>query len=436
MASELTTLRVGLAGLGNVGAGVYKNIEKNRALLIERTGADIRVEKIAVRDPSRKRDVDPPAEMITTRWQDLVEDENLDIIVELIGGVDEAYALVKSALEAGKAVVTGNKALLAEHGKELVALAESKNVPLYIEAAVAGGIPIIKAVKEALVGNRILSIYGIINGTSNYILTRMTRAGLPFDEALKEASDLGYAEADPSLDINGWDAGHKAIILAWLSYGQWLRSEDVTVTGIEDVSLTDVEFASALGYDIKLLAVVRQDDEGLIEVRVQTALVPDTHILASVSGVFNAVAVHGDVVGETLFYGSGAGQDATSSSVIADLADAAENLTNDVGCNGFVPHGDYGRAKPLEDTISQYYLRLQVTDTPGTLAQIATLLGNRDIGILSVIQPEPENEDADAQLVLTIHDAAYGNMKAAVDEICALDCTKESPVLLRIETLT
>jgi homoserine dehydrogenase len=262
----------------------------------------------------------------------------------------------------------------------------------------------------------------------------MTQAGLSFEDALGEASALGYAEADPSLDINGWDAGHKAIILAWLSYGHWLPMKDVSVTGIENISLTDVAFARQLGYDIKLLAVIRQDDEGLIEVRVQTALVPKEHILASVSGVFNAVSVRGDVVGETLFYGSGAGQDATSSSVIADLSDAAENLANGVGCNGFVPHGDVGRAKPLADTISQYYLRLTVTDKPGTLAKIATLLGARDIGILSVIQPET-GPDADAQLVMTIHDAAYGNMRAAVEEICALDCTKESPVLLRIETL-
>jgi homoserine dehydrogenase len=434
MPTDLTILRIGLAGLGNVGAGVYKNIEKNRDLHIERTGSDLRVVKIAVRDLTKKRDVEVPAEICTTRWQDLVEDKSLDIIVELIGGVDEAYDLVKAALNAGKAVVTGNKALLALHGKELVALAEEKNVPLYIEAAVAGGIPIIKAVKEALVGNRIEAIYGIINGTSNYILTRMTQAGLSFEDALGEASALGYAEADPSLDINGWDAGHKAIILAWLSYGHWLPMKDVSVTGIENISLTDVAFARQLGYDIKLLAVIRQDDEGLIEVRVQTALVPKEHILASVSGVFNAVSVRGDVVGETLFYGSGAGQDATSSSVIADLSDAAENLANGVGCNGFVPHGDVGRAKPLADTISQYYLRLTVTDKPGTLAKIATLLGARDIGILSVIQPET-GPDADAQLVMTIHDAAYGNMRAAVEEICALDCTKESPVLLRIETL-
>ncbi len=436
MAAERKTLRIGIAGLGNVGAGVYKNLEKNGALLTERTGAELMVTKIAVRDPSRKRDVEPPAEMITTRWRDLIEDESIDIIVELIGGVDEANALVTGALEAGKAVVTGNKALLAEHGKDLVTLAEKMNVPLYIEAAVAGGIPIIKVVKEALVGNRIEAIYGIINGTSNYILTRMTTAGLQFADALKEAQELGYAEADSALDINGWDAGHKAIILAWLSYGRWLKSDEVSVTGIEDISLTDVAFADQLGYDIKLLAVVRQDEDETIEVRVQAALVPKAHILASVSGVFNAVAVHGDVVGETLFYGSGAGQDATSSSVIADLADAAENLTNEVGANGFVPHGDYGRAKPLDETVSEYYLRLQVTDQPGTLARIADILGKREIGILSVIQPEPEDPYATAQLVLTIHDATYGNMRAAVDEICGLDCTKEDPVLLRVETLT
>ncbi len=439
MAAERTTLRIGLAGLGNVGAGVYKNLEKNRQLLTERTGAHLEVRRIAVRDLARARDVAVPAEMLTTRWQDLVEDPSLDIIVELIGGVEEARALVTAALKAGKAVVTGNKALLAEHGKELIQLAEQQNKPLYLEAAVAGGIPIIKAVREALVGNHINAIYGIINGTSNYILTRMTTLGLSFEDALAEATALGYAEADPTLDINGWDAGHKAIILAWLSYGHWLRPAEVTVTGIENISLTDVGFARRLGYEIKLLGVIRQDGGGLVEARVQATLIPKKHILASVSGVFNAVAVHGDVVGETLFYGSGAGQDATSSSVIADLADAAENLSNELGSNGFIPHGDTGKAKPIEDTVSQYYLRLRVADTPGTLARIATLLAKRNIGILSVIQPDPEEGDTQssgtAHLVLTIHDAAFGNMRAAVDEIEAFDCTLEKPVLLRMETL-
>ena len=435
MAEPTQTLHIGLAGLGNVGAGVVKNIEKNRALLIERTGVDLVVDRVAVRNPDRKRDVEVPAEKITTDWSELFKDEQIDVVVELFGGTTDALELVRGALEAKKGVVTGNKALLAEHGMELITLAEEKNVPLYFEAAVAGGIPIIKAVREALVGNRIEAIYGVLNGTSNYILTRMADEGITFDDALAEAQDLGYAEADPALDINGWDAGHKAIILAWLSYGRWVNPAEVHVSGIEDFSLTDVAFARKLGYEVKLLAVIRQDSGGRIEVRVQPALLPASHILSSVSGVFNAVAVRGDVVGETLFYGSGAGQDATSSSVIADLADAAKHVGNGTDHDGFAPHGEYGEALPVDETVSEYYLRAQVTDEPGTLATIAGILGKRDIGILSFIQPEPEDENAPATLVLTIHDAQFGNMKGAVEEIAALDCCLEKPVLLRIETL-
>ncbi len=401
----------------------------------ERTGADLVVKKIAVRDPSRKRDVEVPVGLITTRLLDLVEDEGIDIIVELIGGTVEAYEFVKAALQAGKPVVTGNKALLAEHGKELIELAEEMNVPLYCEAAVAGGIPIIKVVKEALIGNKIEAIYGIINGTSNFILSQMTE-GMAFDDALAEATRLGYAEADPTLDVNGWDAGHKAIILAWLSYGFWIKPADVSVKGIENISPVDVEFADYLDYDIKLLGVVRQDDDGHIEVRVEPSLIPQDHILASVGGVFNAVAVHGDVVGETLFYGSGAGQDATSSAVISDLADAVENITNGVGASGFIPHGDFGCAKPIGETVSQYYLRLTVDDTPGVLAKIARVLGDAGVGILSVIQPEMRDQQDGAPLVLTLHDSKLGTVEAALAEIGELDCVRGQPVLMRVEPLT
>ena len=428
------TLHIGLAGLGNVGAGVYKNLDKNRELLRERTGADLVVKKIAVRDPSRKRDVAVPEELVTTRLLDLVEDEGIDIIVELIGGTDRAYEFVKAALLARKPVVTGNKALLAEHGKELITLAEEQNVPLYCEAAVAGGIPIIKAVKEALVGNKIEAIYGIINGTSNFMLSQMAE-GMSYEDALAEATRLGYAEADPSLDVNGWDAGHKAIILAWLSYGFWIRPEEVSVKGIESISPIDVEFADYLDYDIKLLAVVRQDNGGQIEVRVEPSLIPQGHILSSVGGVFNAVAVHGDVVGETLFYGSGAGQDATSSAVISDLADAVENITNEVGASGFIPHGDYGKAKPIGETVSQYYLRLTVDDTPGVLAKIAKVLGDKQVGILSVIQPELRDSEHGAPLVLTLHDSKLGTVDAALTEISKLDSVRGEPTLMRVEPL-
>ena len=436
METSSKQLRIGLAGLGNVGSGVYKNLLRNRHILQERTGAHLQVTKIAVRDPDRERDVDVSPEMLTTEWRELINDPQIDVIVELIGGDEEAFNLITAALEARKAVVTGNKAVLAKHGKQLIELSEKQNTPLYCEAAVAGGIPIIKAVKEALVGNRIDSIYGIINGTSNYILTRMTTAGISFSEALEEAREKGFAEADPSLDVNGWDAGHKAIILGWLSYGRWLKPEEVSVTGIEKISSEDVAFADGLGYEIKLLGVIRQNQgDDRIEVRVAPSLIPRTHILSSVDGVFNAVAVHGNVVGETLFYGSGAGQDATSSAVISDLADAAENLINEVGCTGFVPHGDYGVALPVEETLSQYYLRLSVVDEPGVLAQIAGITGENGIGILSVIQPEPKEPSEHIPLVLLLHDAAYGTVSKALKAVLALDSVESEHTLLRVETL-
>ncbi len=431
-------LRIGLAGLGNVGAGVYKNLAKNSDLLEARTGHRLEIARVAVRELDRKRDVEVPKELLTTRPEDLIEDDSIDIIIELMGGTDRAYDFVTAALCAKKPVITGNKALLAERGKEIITLAEQENVPLYFEAAVAGGIPIIKAVGEALVANHIESIHGIINGTCNYILTRMEDAGLSYAVALKEAQDLGYAEADPTLDVNGWDAAHKAIILAWLSYGRWLKPAHIHVEGIEGIGRTDIGFAEILGYRIKLVAVVRQAPDKRVEVRVQPSLLPQGHILANVNGVYNAIALRGDVVGDTLFYGSGAGQDATSSSVIADLADVSNNLAAGIGYDGFMPHGEFGEAVPLDDTVSEYYLRLQVKDQPGVIAAITTLLGNRDIGILSVIQPEPdteEDENAGATLVLTVHDAAYGNMRGAVEEIEKLDCIQETPVLYRVESL-
>ncbi|MEM8954543.1 MAG: homoserine dehydrogenase [Verrucomicrobiota bacterium] len=439
MAAKNITLRVGLAGFGNVGAGVYKNLVKNADLLRARIGHTLEITRIALRDPNKKRDFTPPADLVTTRPEDIIEDENIDIVVELMGGVDRAYDFASAALEAKKPVITGNKALLAERGMELISLAEKENVPLYFEAAVAGGIPIIKTVGEALVANRIESIHGIINGTCNYILTQMKDAGISYTEALNEAQNLGYAEADPTLDINGWDAAHKAIILAWLSYGRWLKPDDIHVEGVESIRRIDISFAAQLGYHIKLVAVIRQAKDKRIEVRVQPSLLPKAHILANVNGVYNALALRGDVVGETLFYGSGAGQDATSSSVIADLADVANNVAADIGYDGFLPHGEYGQAVPLDDTISEYYLRLQVVDTPGAVAAVTAALGNRKIGIRSAIQPEPQSATREASptatLVLTTHETTHGNMHAAVEEIQALDCIEPPPTLHRIETL-
>lgn len=429
-------IHVGLAGLGNVGAGVYKNLEQNGDLILQRTGADIRVKRVVVRDLQRPRDVVVPEAMLSTDWQDLIADADIQVIVELIGGTVTAYDLVCAALRAKKIVVTGNKALLAERGQELFALAEECGVPIYFEAAVAGGIPIIQVLQEGLVGNRILSIHGIINGTCNYILTRMSQAGLSYEKALHEAQEKGYAEADPTLDVSGWDAAHKAIILASLSYGFWIPTTCVHVEGVDKIDIVDFKFAKRLGYTIKLLSVIRADEQGLVEVRTQPTLVPLSHVLANVSGSFNAVLVNGDIVGETLFYGRGAGQDPTSSSVISDLCEAAAVLVYGARHSGFVPHGLYGRSKPMADTVSHYYLRLTVDDVPGVLAQVATVLGQRNIGISSMIQPEDlEDTSGSTSLVLMLHDASLGDMLQALEVLTALSCVRCQPSWMRVETL-
>lgn len=429
-------IHIGLAGLGNVGAGVVKNLQKNAALIRQRTGADLRVKRVAVRNLSKVRDVVLPAGAVTTDWRELVNDTEISIIVELIGGTTDAFELVKAALKAKKIVVTGNKALLAERGQELFALAESSGVPIYFEAAVAGGIPIIQSLQEGLVGNHIKSIHGIINGTCNYILTRMSQAKLGYAEALREAQDKGFAEADPYLDVSGWDAAHKAIILASLSYGRWIPQADVHVEGIDKVNATDIDVAQRMGYTIKLLSVIRADEQGRVEVRTQPSMIPNTHVLASVNGSFNAIVVNGDIVGETLFYGRGAGQDPTSSSVISDLCDAAAILIYGFRHSGFVPHGLYGQSKPIDETVSHYYLRLLVADEPGVLAQVATVLAQRGIGISSVMQPEDlESTSGTTPLMLMIHDAPLGKVKDAVQAISELSCVREAPAWMRVETL-
>ncbi|HRQ89234.1 MAG TPA: homoserine dehydrogenase [Bacteroidia bacterium] len=426
------SLKIGLAGFGNVGAGVYQNLAKNRHLLRERTGYDLEISRIAVKDTAKPRAIALPSDRLAGDLSDLVDDPEISIVVELIGGTDRAFDLVKEALQKGKSVVTGNKALLAERGPELFAIADACGRPIHYEAAVAGGIPIIKAVQESLIGNHIQSVVGIINGTCNYILTRMYEAGLTYQAALAEAQSLGYAEADPTLDVNGWDAAHKAIILASLSYGRWVPCDRIHVEGIERIHAADIGFAERLGYNIKLLGVIKLHEEsGSIEVRVQPSLIPAKHILASVTGAYNAVMVQGDIVGQTLFYGSGAGQDPTSSSVIADIADAAMWTQPALG-SGLVTHSLYGETLPIEESVSKYYLRVEAEDRPGVLARIATLLGENSIGILSVIQPEDHDEQF-AAIVLMLHYAPYGVVIEAIRQIAALDCVRDEPILLRVE---
>jgi homoserine dehydrogenase len=356
------------------------------------------------------------------------------VVVELIGGTTEAFDLTAAAIRSGRIVVTGNKALLAERGAEIFALACEHKVPVFFEAAVAGGIPIIQSLRDAFVGNRIESVHGILNGTSNYILTRMQEAGLDYPEALAEAVKLGYAEADPSLDINGWDAGHKAIILAALAYGFWVDPSTIRVEGIDRVSAADIHFARSLGYCIKLLGSIREK-EGKVEVGVAPTLIPQGNVLASVNGVFNAIAIRGDLVGDSLFYGRGAGRGPTASSVIGDLVEAAHVLDAPRKTYGFSSHALYGSSRPADQIVGSYYLRLSVDDKPGVLARIAGVLGEAGIGISSVVQPE-SIAGVETPLVLMIHDAAYGAMKNALSRITSLDCVKGEPVLFNVETLS
>jgi homoserine dehydrogenase len=431
----MQTFGIGLAGLGNVGAGVYKHLTNNRTLLRERIGCELAVRKIAVRDVNKPRDISVPKGLLTADFRELLDDPSVHIIVELMGGKKESLELVLEAIRRKKMVVTGNKALVAEHGKEIFEAAYEHKVPVFFEAAVGGGIPIIKAIREAFVANHIQSIHGIINGTSNYILTRMTEAGMGFSAALAEAQAAGYAEADPTLDVNGGDAAHKAVILASLAYGFWVPMEKIFVQGIEDLTANDIQFAGRLGYRIKLLATIKADKDG-IEVRVHPTLVPKSHVLSSVNGVFNAMAVKGDVVGETLFYGRGAGQDATASAVISDIVEAADALISPRRNLGFMPHGLYGTCKPIDQIVSEFYVRLSVEDKPGVIAQIAGVLGELNIGISSILQPESEDEGKAIPLVLMIHKASNGQMTAALERINALECSKRPPRMIRVEHFT
>ncbi|GAA5483838.1 homoserine dehydrogenase [Haloferula sargassicola] len=436
---QCSTLGIGLAGVGTVGSGVILALRRNGELIRDRTGGTVEmtVTKALVRDPAKPRAVSLPDETLTTDWHELVEDPAVDIVVELIGGTTDAFDIVAAALRAKKPVVTGNKALLAERGIELFALSREFDTPVHFEAAVAGGIPIIKTVQESFIGNRIHSMSGIINGTSNYILERMTTAGLDFETALAEAQQLGYAEADPALDVNGWDAAHKAILLATLAYGFPIDPEKVHVAGIECVRPIDIDFAKRLGYVVKLLAVVREHPDGSVELRVQPSFIAKSHILASVNGVFNAVAVHGDAAGESLFYGRGAGQDPTASSVVADLVEAARSLRQATGHRGFLPYREGGRLMPIEETETAYYVRFDVTDRPGVIAEIAAALAGAGIGISGTHSPvNPETPDAEfVDMVFLLHTCSFGRLQQTLSEIEQLDCVNSTPVVFRIEKL-
>ncbi|MEI8353350.1 MAG: homoserine dehydrogenase [Lentisphaerota bacterium] len=427
---------VGLLGFGTVGAGVVDGLQRNRELLAHRIGADIVVRRIADVDLSRDRGVAVDPAILTTDARAVINDPSVDIVVELIGGTGIARTLVTEALKAGKAVVTANKKLLAEYGEEIFSLAEESGVDLYFGASVGGGIPIVRVLREGLVGNTIQSLFGILNGTCNYILTRMENESLPFDEALKAAQAAGYAESNPSLDVDGFDTAHKAVILASLAYGFQVPMSVAAVEGIRSLAGVDVQFARELGYRIKLLAVIRRDGAE-VEVRVHPTLVARDHMLASVGHVFNAVMVRGDLSGDTLYYGRGAGREPTASTVIGDIGDVARNLL------AGSPRHSRGIAKLSSEPLrvralsaihSRYYLRLMVVDRAGSLGQFTTILGKHGVSIHAVSQKggAEEQEGGCVPVVTLTHLAREADVDAALAEIRAAGIVGEDPVKLRM----
>ena len=434
-------LQIGMVGMGTVGSGVYEALLRNRNLLEARAQISYDIRRVAVRDVTRKRDVELAPGLLTDDWRELVNDPEIDIIIELIGGTTEAYQLVKAALVAGKPVVTGNKALLAEYGSELFCLSTERGTPLYFEASCGGGIPIVQSLQNSLICNKVSSIVGIINGTSNYILTAMDRRGISMQEALRQAQELGYAEADPAFDINGWDAAHKGLILAMLAYGTPLRPEKIAVTGIEGLEPVDFNFAHQLGYTIKLLVVIKRhstNGQDALELRVQPSFVPQTHLLAKVDDVFNAIAVRGDIVGETIFYGRGAGKNPTASAVVGDVVLAMRECRLNGYHSGFHPYAKAIEVLPRESTVTPYYVRFRVLSARcGVIAAIAATFSESGISISATSSTDGEDDARGERwnnLVFVLHACRWGQLAEALDKIAALDTVGEEPVVLRIET--
>ena len=426
-------LEIGIIGFGTVGAGVANCLLKNGEVIAKRTGVKPVIKKIADLDIVRDRGVKVPDGVLTTDAMEAIE--TCQVIVELVGGTTFAKTIILEALKRGKPVVTANKALLAKYGEELFAEAEKSGADIFYEASVGGGIPIIKSLREGLVGNRINRIYGILNGTCNYILTRMERDQADFKEVLADAQKLGYAEANPSLDIDGFDTAHKATIAASLAYGKWFGMDPVYVEGITEITLDEIKLTKELGYKIKLLAIIKQND-GNVEIRVHPTLIPKQSMLAKVDDVFNAVMVNGDFVGDTLFYGRGAGRNATASAVVADITDVCLNLNagSSRRLPGFVAGNLYDQVLPIDNVRSRYYLSLQVADEPGVLAKITNILASYNISISSVVQKERKGGE-NVSLVILTHLCEEKDMKAAIVRINALEEVRNNVKFIRIEDL-
>ena len=431
-------INVGLLGLGTVGGGTLTVLRRNAAEITRRAGREIRVLRAAVRDLEKAKLLagDLP---LTTNPFDVVDDPEIDIVVELIGGLEPARELVMQAIANGKHVVTANKHLVAKYGNEIFAAAQAKGVMVAFEAAVAGGIPIIKALREGLTANRIEWLAGIINGTSNFILTEMRDKGAAFEDVLKQAQALGYAEADPTFDIEGIDAAHKLTILSAIAFGIPMQFDRVYTEGISKLTREDVQYAEELGYRIKLLGIARRAENG-IELRVHPTLIPERRLIANVDGAMNAVLVKGDAVGPTLYYGAGAGAEPTASAVIADLVDVTRLHTADP--HHRVPHLAFQPDQlsdtpilPMDEVRTAYYLRLRAFDRPGVLADITRILADSNISIDAMVQKEPAEGEEQVTIILLTHITVEKNINAAIKKIEALDSVAGQVMRIRLEEL-
>ena len=434
---------IGIAGFGTVGGGVLSILRRHAGDIEARLGARIVVRRIALRDPEKERPVDVDRRILTTRLDDLLADPEIAVVVELIGGVDQAFDLVRGALERGKHVVTANKALLAGRGEEIFRLAREKGVDVYYEAAVCGGVPIIRTLREALASDRINALLGIVNGTTNFILTSMAEKGEPIDKALAEAQRLGYAEADPTLDVSGGDAAQKLCVLAQLAFGARLRPQDVLTEGIMALSPEDFRWGREFGYALKLLAVARRcgpanggGGQDQIEARVHPAFIPAGSLLAGVRGAMNAVVLQSEALGPSMLYGQGAGAMPTGSAVVSDIIDLTRNIL--AGSPGRVP---LPPAKPLvslrphDEVRCAYYLHFSVKDEPGVLARTASRLAARRISIAAVEQREQNDQGSPVPLVIVTHQAREADLRAAITEIDRDPATLAPTRLIRIESV-
>lgn len=429
-------IKIGLVGFGTVGSGVYEILDRHRALLARRVGAPIEIKKIAVRNKARRRPVKAPAGLFTQDFREILRDPEIQVVVEVMGGTQEAKTLALAAIKAGKHLVTANKALLALHGKEVFGAAKAAQVDVCFEAAVGGGIPILRALREGFVANKILSLFGIVNGTCNFILSEMSERGADFQSTLKRAQELGYAEADPGFDIDGWDAAHKLAILVSIAYGVHVPIDKLFVEGIRRLSAFDLECAKRFGFAIKLLAIAKLQGNK-IQARVHPTMIPAGSMLAAVRGVHNAISIDGDFVGEGMLYGAGAGSGPTASAVVGDIVEVARNLIAKIAYT-VPPLGLYAdkiedaAIEPIGSLKGPYYLRFHAIDRPGVLAKITSILGNHRISISSVYQNLSEAGRVVPIVVLT-HEALEKDVRAAVAKIDRLEVMKEKTLLIRVE---